>query len=93
MTARRTFVNSFPSQKKCPSHVQNLFYTDKIESIEWQDVVTRQRTGDCLWIHPPHSGFCDLTLSSHQNFLIVEDAKLLWVSCEVFVLHGYDWIH
>ena len=24
---------------------------DKIESIEWQDLVPRQRTGHCLWIH------------------------------------------
>ena len=27
-------------------------------------------------------------LSESRNF-----CKLLWVSCEVFVLHGYDWIH
>ena len=27
-------------------------------------------------------------LSGSKNF-----CKLLWVSCEVFVLHGYDWIH
>ena len=27
-------------------------------------------------------------LSGSRNF-----RKLLWVSCEVFVLHGYDWIH
>ena len=27
-----------------PSHVQILFYTDRIESVEWQDLVPRQRT-------------------------------------------------
>ena len=27
-------------------------------------------------------------LSGSRNF-----CKLLWVSCEVFVVHGYDWIH
>ena len=27
-------------------------------------------------------------LVSYKNF-----SKLLWDSCEVFVLHGYDWIH
>ena len=31
-----------------------LFCTDKTESIEWQDLVPRQRTSDCLWIHLPH---------------------------------------
>ena len=30
------------------------FQTDKIESIEWQDLEQRQRTGDCSVIHPPH---------------------------------------
>ena len=33
LTARDTFVNSFPSPEKF------LFYTDKIDSIEWQDLV------------------------------------------------------
>ena len=28
-----------------------FFSTDKIETIEWQDLVPRQRTDDCLWIH------------------------------------------
>ena len=31
-----------------PSHVKSLFCTDKIESIELQDRVPRQRIGDCL---------------------------------------------
>ena len=43
MTVRGTFVNSFPS----PSHVKTSFYTDKIVFIEKQDLVPRQRTGDC----------------------------------------------
>ena len=43
-----------------------LFCTDK---IEWQDLVARQRIGDCLWIHIPHWGLCDPPLSSHQTFL------------------------
>ena len=47
VTARETFVNSFPSP------VKSLFCTDKIESIEWQDLVPRQRTGDCSVIHHP----------------------------------------
>ena len=34
------------------SHVKILFYTDKIESMEWQDLVSRQRTGVCFVIHP-----------------------------------------
>ena len=40
-------MNSFPFLDKF------LFYTDKIESIEWQDLVPRQRTGDCSVIHVP----------------------------------------
>ena len=47
-TARGTFVNSFPSP------VKYLFCTDRIESIEWQDLVPRLRTGDCILIHIPH---------------------------------------
>ena len=31
-----------------------LFYSDKTESIEWQDLVPRQRIDDCLEIHFPH---------------------------------------
>ena len=48
LTARETFVNSFPSPEK------SLFCTDKIESIEWQDLVPRLRIGDCCEIHLPH---------------------------------------
>ena len=38
-TARGTVVNSFPSL------VKSLFCTDRVESIEWQDLALRQRTG------------------------------------------------
>ena len=37
-----------------PCHVQTLYYKDKIESVEWQDLAPRQRTGDCLQIHVAH---------------------------------------
>ena len=37
-----------------PYHVKSSFRTDKTESIEWQLLVTRQRTGECLLIHIPH---------------------------------------
>ena len=40
--------------KLFPSHMKSLFCTDKIESIEWQDLAPRQRTGDCLRMHIPH---------------------------------------
>ena len=39
------------------------------EVFEWQDLVPRQRTGDCLEIHLPCWGLCDQPLSSHQTFL------------------------
>ena len=39
-SARETFLNSSPSPEKFS------FCTDKIESIEWQDLEKRQRTGD-----------------------------------------------
>ena len=39
------------------------------EVFEWQDLVPRQRTGDCLEIHLPRWGLCDQPLSSHQTFL------------------------
>ena len=52
-----------------PSHVKSSFYMDKTESIEWQDLVPRQRNGDCLVIHPLHWGPCDPPLPSHQTFL------------------------
>ena len=51
-----------------PFHVKFLFYTDKIKSNEWQDLVPRQRTGNCLLIHIPRQGLCDQPLLSHQNF-------------------------
>ena len=47
VTARETFVNSFPSL------VKSLFCTDRVESIEWQDLEQRQRTGDRSVIHHP----------------------------------------
>ena len=50
--------------------LKTSFYTDKIESIKWLDLVPRLRIGDCLKIHIPHSGLCDLLLSSHQTFLL-----------------------
>ena len=34
-----------------PSLVKFWFYTDKIVSIEWRDLVPRQRIGDCSGIH------------------------------------------
>ena len=37
-----------PVDPSFPCHVQTLFYKDKIESVEWQDLAPRQRTGDCL---------------------------------------------
>ena len=46
-----------------------LFCTERIESTEWQDLVPRQRTGDCLLIHIPRWGLCDPPLSGHQTFL------------------------
>ena len=66
VTVRETFVNSSPSPEKF------LFGTEKTESREWQDLAPRQRIGDCSEIHLPHSGFCDLPLSSPQTFLLVE---------------------
>ena len=58
----RIFPNSFPSPEKFS------FCTDKIESIEWQDLVPRQRIGECFDIHLPRGGLCDLLLSSYQTF-------------------------
>ena len=52
----------------CPSHVKISFCKDKIESIEWQDSVSRQRTGDCIQIHILIED-CDLQLSNHQTLL------------------------
>ena len=45
LSARETFLNSFPSIEKFS------FCTDRIESIEWQDLVPRLRVGDCFEIH------------------------------------------
>ena len=42
MTVPEIFATFFPSL------VKSLFCTDKIESIEWQDLVPRQRTSDCF---------------------------------------------
>ena len=53
-----------------PSHVKSSFYTDKTESIKWQDLVLRQHSGDCLLIYIPHRGLCDQPLLSHQTFLL-----------------------
>ena len=53
-----------------PSLVRFLFYSDRIDSIEWQDPAPRQRAGDCLWIHIPRWGLCDPPLSSHQTVLL-----------------------
>ena len=49
----RNFVNSFPSPEKF------LFCAEKIESIEWQDLVPLLRIGDCF-------GFTTFT----ENFVI-----------------------
>ena len=51
------------------SHVKILFCTDKIESIEWQDLASRLRIGDCFEIHLPRWGLCDQSLSSLRTFL------------------------
>ena len=56
--------------KFVPSLVRFLFYSDRIDSIEWQDPAPRQRAGDCLWIHIPRWGLCDPPLSSHQTVLL-----------------------
>ena len=48
LTDRETFVSSFQSPEKF------LLCTDKIESVEWQDLVPRLRIGDCFEIHRPH---------------------------------------
>ena len=64
-TVPRIKINFFPC------HVQTLYSKDKIESVEWQDLAPRQRTGDCLQIHVPHWGLCDLPLSCNQTFLLV----------------------
>ena len=64
MTVLETFVDS------SPSHMKSLFYTDMIESIEWQDLVPRQRIGDCFKIHFPRWGLCDLLPSNYQRFLL-----------------------
>ena len=39
------------SVNSCPSPEKFLFCTDKLESIGWQDLAPRQRTGDCSVIH------------------------------------------
>ena len=62
LTARETFLNSFPSPEKF------WLCTDKTESIEWLDLVPRLRIDDCFEIHLPHCGLCDLLSSSHQTF-------------------------
>ena len=64
LTSRATFFNSFPAPEKF------LFCTDKMESIEWPDLVPRLRIGDCFEIHLLHWGLCDLLYSSHQTFLL-----------------------
>ena len=60
-TARRIFVDSFPSPEKF------AFRTDKIESIEWLNLVPWLSVGDCFESHLLRWGLCDLLLSSHQN--------------------------
>ena len=40
----------------------------KLSPFEWPNLVPRQCTGDCLWIHIPHWELCDPPLSSHQTF-------------------------
>ena len=41
-----------------------------IESIEFRNLVPRQRIGDCFEIHILHQELCDLLLSSHQEVLL-----------------------
>ena len=62
-TAWQTFADSFPSL------VKSLFCTDRIESIEWQDLEQRQRIDDRFEIHILRWELSDL-LSSHQSFLL-----------------------
>ena len=65
MTAPRTSRNSFQSL------VKTLFYTERIESIEWQDLSPQlHTTADFFEIHLPRWGLCDLLLSSHQTILL-----------------------
>ena len=61
--AQEYFVNSFAFPENF------LFCPDKIELIEWLNLVPRLSIGDCFEIHIPHWRLCDLLLSSHQNFL------------------------
>ena len=71
MAALQTFVNSSPSP------VKFWFYTDKIVSTEWRNLVPRRRTSDCSEIHFLRWGFCALLLSSHQIFLLVGKRSLI----------------
>ena len=50
------------------SPVKFLFCTDKIDSIEWQDLVPRLHIGDCFEIHLPRWGLCYLLLIKSPNF-------------------------
>ena len=55
------------NKNSSPSPVKFWFYTDKIVSAEWRDLVPRQRTGDSSEIH-----FCALQFQCHQSLLFVE---------------------
>ena len=69
--APRTIVNSFPSPEKF------LFCTEKVESIEWQDLVPRLRIGDCYKIFILHWELCDPPWS----IFLLEVANMLSTNC------------
>ena len=48
VTVQESGVNFAPSLAKF------LFYTDKIVSVEWPDLVPRRRIDDCSEVHLPH---------------------------------------
>ena len=55
--------------------MKSLFFKDRIESIEWQDLEQRQRIGDCSVNHHPRWGPCGQPLSSHRTFLPEEELR------------------
>ena len=61
--APRTFASSFVFPAKF------LFCTETTGSIGWPRPAPRLHIDDCFEIHNFHWEFCDLLLSSHQNFL------------------------
>ena len=82
-TAGEISVNSIPFPEKFP------FCTDKIVSIEWQDLEPRLRTDDCLEIHFLRWGLCDLLFIKSPNFSArgtASPARLLQRALVILVL-------